>query len=220
MWRWQVWFFGRWGQALFWIVVVLAGWFLVAYGTGRPRWWWPFERSRPAVVLTPADTSAPPVGWTAVAKSAMPAVVNIASAKTVRGPEGPSAPFFSDPFFRFFGPQAAPRRERSLGSGVILTSDGYVITNNHVVEGAQDIRVTLDDRREFKAKLRTLRRHDRRLVDIAKREDSLMRSHWIEEAELRYRVKKRRGQQFLAPPVAASARAAAPNPSAREAGAP
>jgi hypothetical protein len=172
--RWQVWFFGRWGQALSWIVVVLAGWFLVGYGTGRPRWWWPFERSRPAVVLTPADTSAPPVGWTAVAKSAMPAVVNALHLKL-----------------------------------------------NEIVaalEGASNRLINLEDLTE--EEVRTLRRHYRRLVDIAKREDSLTRSHSIEEAELRYWVKKRREQQFLAPPVAASARAAAPNPSAREAGAP
>jgi serine protease Do len=69
------------------------------------------------------------------------------------GPGGPPAPFFSDPFHRFFGPELAPRRERSLGSGVIVSRDGYVLTNNHVVEGARDIRATLADRREFRATL-------------------------------------------------------------------
>jgi S1-C subfamily serine protease len=130
--RWQVWFFGRSGQILFWSAVVLVGWFLVGPGATRARWWWPFERSGPAVVVAPA-AAVPPGGWTAVTKAAMPAVVNIASARTVRGPEGPSAPFFSDPFFRFFsGPEVAPRRERSLRSGVVVTPDGYVLTNNHV----------------------------------------------------------------------------------------
>src|ERR1700753_1011515 len=62
-----------------------------------------------------------------------------------------------DPFFRqFFGMQDAPREriEQSLGSGVIIdASKGYVLTNNHVVEGADDISVTLHDSRSLKAKL-------------------------------------------------------------------
>ena len=111
--RWQTWFFARPGQILFWAVVVLAGWFLIGSRPAGPRWWWPFERPAPAVMVAPSSASGPPNGWTAVAKAAMPSVVNVASAKTVRGPGGPTAPFLSDPFFRFFfGPEAAPRRER------------------------------------------------------------------------------------------------------------
>jgi serine protease Do len=64
-------------------------------------------------------------------------------------------PFFSDPFFQqFFGnvPQIPQKKlESSLGSGVIVSSDGYVLTNNHVVSGANDIEVSLADKRSFKA---------------------------------------------------------------------
>jgi len=152
--RWQMWFYRRPTQVLFWAVVLLVGSLLIGR-TGRPQWWWPFERPAPAIALMPAAASAPaPSGWTRVAKAVMPAVVNVASARTARGPDRPSGPLSSDPFFRFFfGPERGPRREQSLGSGVIVTSDGYVLTNNHVIEGAQEIRVTLDDQREFKAKL-------------------------------------------------------------------
>ncbi len=90
----------------------------------------------------------------------LPAVVNISSSKVVRNNGGDMQPFM-DPFFRqFFGDnfgrqQRAPSKqyERGLGSGVIVKSDGYILTNNHVVDGATDITVTLFDKREYKAKV-------------------------------------------------------------------
>lgn len=84
----------------------------------------------------------------------MPSVVNISTTRvnTMQSPMG-GDPFFRD-FFHFFGPQMPQARpEQSLGSGVIVSDDGLVITNNHVVERSEKIRVTLGDKREFEAKL-------------------------------------------------------------------
>ena len=85
-------------------------------------------------------------------KRTSPAVVNIYTSKTVR--ERRVSPLFDDPFFRrFFGgqlPGGGGTRERvqnSLGSGVIVANDGLIITNHHVIEGADEIRVVLTDRR-------------------------------------------------------------------------
>ena len=98
----------------------------------------------------------------AVAQHTMPAVVNIASFRVYQTPQGrPSSPLFQDPFFReFFGDDffrffGVPREriERSLGSGVIVAEDGYIITNNHVVAGATQVTVSLADKREFEAKV-------------------------------------------------------------------
>ena len=95
-----------------------------------------------------------------VAKRVLPAVVNISSSKMVKA-QGMNMPEM-DPFFRqFFGGNGGfdmprqPKREReqSLGSGVIVSPNGYILTNNHVVDGATDVRVTMADKREYKARV-------------------------------------------------------------------
>ena len=96
---------------------------------------------------------------TEVAAAVKPSVVNISSTKTVRIP-GMSFPFFNDPFFRrFFGDEfgffEGPReyKQSGLGSGVIVDKDGYILTNNHVIRGADEINVKLPDKRVFKGKI-------------------------------------------------------------------
>ncbi|WP_374656600.1 Do family serine endopeptidase [Dongia sp.] len=90
-------------------------------------------------------------------KAAAPAVVNIYTRTVVK--ERQSSPFFDDPFFRqFFGDQfkSGEPKERvrgALGSGVIVRTDGLIVTNNHVINGADQIRVVLNDKREFEAKV-------------------------------------------------------------------
>jgi serine protease Do len=94
------------------------------------------------------------------AKRAMPSVVKIAVSKVVKAPAGMQFPegMENDPMFRqFFGGRGfqapRPHREGGLGSGVIVSPDGYILTNNHVIDGAQDVTVTLPDRREFKGRV-------------------------------------------------------------------
>ena len=84
---------------------------------------------------------------------AAPAVVNIYTTKLITER---ASPLFNDPFFRhFFGDQLGPRQrlESSLGSGVVVSENGYILTNNHVVEGADEIQVALRDGRNAEAKI-------------------------------------------------------------------
>ncbi len=93
-------------------------------------------------------------------KDAKESVVNISTKKKIKMPNIHAMPFFNDPFFKqFFGPMfrnRLPRNrvERSLGSGVIISSNGYIVTNNHVIKNADEITVTLPgDDKEYKAKV-------------------------------------------------------------------
>jgi len=97
-----------------------------------------------------------------VSRDAMASVVNISSSrKADSNNQGGFSPFFDDPFFRrFFGEEfdqrsrrPQPRQEQGLGSGVIVSANGYIITNNHVVEQTSELTVLLGDKRKFPARL-------------------------------------------------------------------
>ncbi|MCW4151639.1 Do family serine endopeptidase [Halomonas sp. 18H] len=114
------------------------------------------EQARPAPDLrqaAPLARGSGPVSYADAVERAAPAVVNIYSSRVV---ERDSHPLMSDPFFRQFFGDDAPSRERmlsSLGSGVIVSEQGYVLTNNHVIRGADQIQVALRDGRETLAEV-------------------------------------------------------------------
>ncbi|MBL9036312.1 MAG: DegQ family serine endoprotease [Rhodospirillaceae bacterium] len=97
------------------------------------------------------------LSFSPVVKKVTPAVVNIYTKKVIQ--QQALSPFFDDPFFKqFFGDQfdfgrSRERVQNSLGSGVIVEADGLVVTNNHVIDGADEIRVVLNDGREYAAKI-------------------------------------------------------------------
>ncbi|HEX2271331.1 MAG TPA: trypsin-like peptidase domain-containing protein, partial [Pyrinomonadaceae bacterium] len=104
-----------------------------------------------------SGSSGPAVSYADVVNKTAPAVVTIHSSTRVRQPQ--QYPFMNDPFFRhFFGDRAPSRppveRERQgLGSGVIIDADGYILTNHHVVDGADQIKVDLNDGRSLDARV-------------------------------------------------------------------
>ena len=134
------------------VTVLVAAYFVVA--TLQPSWLHRSAvRSDAGVALLqapPTPAGEPAVGSVApAARKASPAVVSINTSKAVRNPRA------NDPWFRFFfGEQGQGTQEQAgLGSGVIISPDGYILTNNHVVEGADDIEVTLTDSRQAKAQV-------------------------------------------------------------------
>jgi len=117
---------------------------------------------RPTAVSTDNSQSKPitPTTFAPVVQKVMPSVVNIFSSRKVKTDRNIEL-FNEDPLFRrFFGDQFGgrdliprERQERSLGSGVVISPDGYIVTNNHVVDDASDIKVSLSDKREFTARV-------------------------------------------------------------------
>jgi Do/DeqQ family serine protease len=132
------------------VTVLLAAYFVVA--TLKPDW---LNRRGPAVgvsvIEAPASGSvkpAAPGSFSAAAKAASGAVVSITASKTNRSPHA------QDPWFRFFfGEQAEGEPQAGLGSGVIVSSSGYILTNHHVIEGADNVEVSLNDQRKARARV-------------------------------------------------------------------
>jgi S1-C subfamily serine protease len=107
------------------------------------------------VVFASAASVAAQASYADLVSRVSPAVVTIRSTERARAAQ--QFPFMDDPTFReFFGdrmPQQTPRQVQGVGSGVIVNADGYILTNHHVVDGAVEIKVELNDNRTFTAKL-------------------------------------------------------------------
>lgn len=137
------------------VTVAVAALFTVS--TLKPEWL-PRSTTPPAPgvvsILTATEDKATPrtlpaTGFSAAAKRASPAVVSITASKM---PSRSAQP--DDPWLQFFGLQQQQQQPQvGLGSGVVISSEGYLLTNNHVIEGADDIEVQLTDSRKAQAKL-------------------------------------------------------------------
>ncbi len=135
------------------VTVLVAIWFVVA--TLKPEW----LNSRTTAVsggvtlleAAPNISGVPmPGSFSPAAKLASPAVVSIATTQV----SAPAHPLQNDPWFRFFyGDREDESPQKGLGSGVIVSPEGYILTNNHVIEGAAEIQVTLSDSRRATAQL-------------------------------------------------------------------
>lgn len=134
------------------VTIFLAAYFVVA--TLQPQWLKKSSMAGPVPVVEAPVSSAQPTAvprgsFASAAKVASGAVVSINTSKAaVRNPQA------DDPWFKFFfGDQGSREAQGGLGSGVIVSPSGYILTNNHVVEGADEIEVILNDTRKVKAKV-------------------------------------------------------------------
>src|SRR5262245_40777079 len=138
--------------------------------TSAPSVWSP-AIAAPSNTVLQATPGGAPLTFADVAETANKAVVSIANVefKTVRNPHGQGGPFGGDPFEFFFGPRrnqdpqddeegedpwgGDQQRLESGGSGFIISEDGYILTNNHVVENASKLEVTLEGGKKYEAKV-------------------------------------------------------------------
>ena len=140
---------------VFGLVIILMAGFIGVYG---------FESDIAAKKAPEIESPAMmvPASFSELAKQAQPGVVNIRTVKTVKGGGRVFRHFFGNPLdprdpFHNFGPfsdeQGPDYKQRSLGSGFIIDRDGYIVTNNHVIEGADEIKVSLANDKEFDAEI-------------------------------------------------------------------
>lgn len=147
--------------ALFFLVVgiVMTASFEVTETTEAQNFWKEHLEKKAAPTQTPAGLPS----FVGLAKDLSPSVVNISTVHTIKGGgqmmapnlRGPFEDFFGEDFFeKFFGEQQRDFKRQSLGSGFVINKEGYILTNNHVIENATEIIVTFsEDKKEYKAEV-------------------------------------------------------------------
>lgn len=136
---------------------VLLAILLVAAGVGGGLALRGSTPGNPILSVRVAEGAPPTAGFADVVSKDLPAVVSISIAKVVKTSGGSQLPF-DDPFFRRFfgggfGGGGGSQVQQALGSGVIVRSDGHILTNHHVIDGAEEIKVDLNNKRTYSAKL-------------------------------------------------------------------
>jgi serine protease Do len=139
------------------IIIIFLIALVLGYFAGKSPFFSPKESKAPYTYnfQAPSNLKGKGTAFSEIVKVISPTVVNISTTKTVRRDIQPFSQFFESPFGDFFEPFNVPRKykEQSLGSGVIVSSDGYIITNYHVVEKADEIKVTIFDKEDYTGKI-------------------------------------------------------------------